>query len=78
MIASKEFLDFIFLKELEFNRLVLQYSLLNLTPLIEKYGLNIKKLYGNYINTNRYSKNDKSIYTLSSSPVSFEKKGPSM
>lgn len=78
MIASKEFPDLIFSKGSEFNQLVLADSLLDLTPLIDQYGPNIKKLYGKYLNRNSYSKEDKSIYTLSSSKVSFEKTEPSM
>jgi putative aldouronate transport system substrate-binding protein len=41
-------------------------AFVNLTPYIEKYGKNLKKLYGPYMKRLRYSLQDKSIYYLGS------------
>ncbi|MBU3112210.1 ABC transporter substrate-binding protein [Clostridium lacusfryxellense] len=78
MIASKEYPDLVFSKGEQLNQLVSASSLIDLTPLIDKFGPNIKKLYGNYMNRNKYSINDKSIYTLGSSAVTSGKLEPVM
>ena len=44
-------------------------ALLDLTDLIEEYGPNIKKLYGENYSRLKYSEEDPSIYQLASNPV---------
>jgi putative aldouronate transport system substrate-binding protein len=63
MVASGEYPDLIFAKN-DSNMIVDAGGLVDLAPLIDKYGPNIKKLYGDYLNRLRWSKDDKSIYFL--------------
>jgi putative aldouronate transport system substrate-binding protein len=63
MVASGEYPDLIFAKN-DTSMIVEADGLIDLAPLIEKYGPNLKKLYGDYLNRLRWSKDDKSIYFL--------------
>lgn len=63
MAASNEYPDLIFAKN-EVNMLVEAGGLIDLAPLIEEHGPNIKKLYGDYLKRLRWSKDDPSIYFL--------------
>lgn len=63
MVASGEYPDLIFAKN-DTSMIVEAGGLIDLAPLIDKYGPNIKKLYGDYLNRLRWSKDDKSIYYL--------------
>ncbi|MDB4867122.1 MAG: polysaccharide transporter substrate-binding protein [Cohnella sp.] len=65
MAASGEYPDLIFAHGNE-NILVDAGAYLDLTDLIEKYGPNIKKLYGDYLSRLRWNGQDKSIYYLGS------------
>jgi putative aldouronate transport system substrate-binding protein len=44
-------------------------GMLDLTPLIDKYGPNLKKVYGKYMNRLRYSNDDHAIYVLPTAGV---------
>lgn len=68
MIAEQNYPDIIFAKD-DAERLIKAGALLDLTELIEEYGPNIKKLYGEELDKLKYSKEDESIYQLSSSSV---------
>ncbi|ADL49827.1 ABC transporter substrate-binding protein [Clostridium cellulovorans] len=63
MIASGEYPDLIYAKG-DTTKLVEAGALVPLDDLIDKYGPNIKKLYGDYLNRLRFSSEDKKIYTL--------------
>ncbi|WP_159884534.1 ABC transporter substrate-binding protein [Paenibacillus puerhi] len=63
MAASGEYPDLIFAKN-EVNMLVNAGAVIDLAPLIEKYGPNIKKLYGPYLERLKWSNEDPSIYYL--------------
>ena len=63
MAASDEYPDLIFASN-NANIIVDAGGLIDLAPLIDKYGPNIKKLYGDYLKRLRWSKDDKSIYFL--------------
>lgn len=76
MMAGKNYDDIIHAKGAELAKLVEAGALIDMTPLIEKYGANIKKLYGSSISKLRYSNEDKSIYELSSNPVKTDKLEP--
>lgn len=65
MIAEQNFPDIIYAKG-NANSLIEAGALLDLTDLIEEYGPNIKKMYGDELNKLRYSEEDPSIYQLSS------------
>jgi putative aldouronate transport system substrate-binding protein len=78
MIAANEYPDLMFVKGTSLNQLIEANALVNLKPLIEKYGPNIKKLYGTYLSRLEHSAGDDSIYTLSSTPVGSEKLEPVM
>jgi len=71
MIATGEYPDFIFAKG-DAEKLIEQNSLLDLSKLIDEYGPNIKKLYGDQYERLRYSEEDPSIYQLCVSPVEDE------
>ncbi|MDO5291687.1 MAG: extracellular solute-binding protein [bacterium] len=71
MIASGEYPDFVFAKG-ESQSLIEARAFIDLTELIEQYGPNIKKLYGDEFDKLKYSKEDPSIYQLSSSQVGGE------
>ena len=62
MIASGEYPDLIFHKGA--GPFVEAGAFIDLTPYIEQYGDNIKKLYGSYLKRLRYNSEDKSIYFL--------------
>jgi putative aldouronate transport system substrate-binding protein len=62
MLASGDYPDLLFLKGAQ--QFVDAKALIDLTPLINKYGKNIKKLYGDYLKRLRYSPKDPSIYYL--------------
>lgn len=62
MIAEQDYPDLVYAKGDA-------ASLIDLTDLIEEYGPNIKKLYGDEFDKLRYSKDDPSIYQLSSYAV---------
>lgn len=64
MVASDEYPDLV-MPGGSTGKLVDAGALIDLRPLIEKYGPNIKKVYGEYYNRLRWSKDDDAIYTLS-------------
>lgn len=63
MTLSKEYPDFIMPKG-DADVLVEAEALVDLTPLIDQYGPNLKKVYGDYMNRLRWSEEDPSIYIL--------------
>ncbi|MGG4220688.1 ABC transporter substrate-binding protein [Paenibacillus jamilae] len=63
MAASGEYPDLVYPKE-DIGKLVDAGALIDLTDLIDKYGPNIKKVYGDYFNRIKYSKEDPAIYTI--------------
>jgi putative aldouronate transport system substrate-binding protein len=65
MIADGDYPDLIFAKN-DVSSLVEAGALLDLTDLINEYGPNIKKLYGDDLKKLRYSVSDSSIYQLCS------------
>lgn len=72
MIAEQNFPDIIYAKG-DASSLIDAGALLDLTDLIEEYGPNIKKLYGDQFDKLKYSKEDPSIYQLSSYAIGSEK-----
>ncbi|MBD2871055.1 ABC transporter substrate-binding protein [Paenibacillus arenilitoris] len=64
MVASNEYPDLVMPSGSE-GKLVDAGALLDLRPLIEEHAPNIKKVYGEYFNRLRWSKDDDAIYTLS-------------
>lgn len=68
MIAEQDYPDMIFAKD-QGASLVDAGAMIDLTELIEKYGPNIKKMYGDEFNKLKYSMDDPSIYFLSSYSV---------
>jgi putative aldouronate transport system substrate-binding protein len=75
LLASGDYPDLIFLKGAQ--QFVDAKALVDLTPYIEKYGKNVKKLYGPFIKRLRYSMTDKSIYYLGCFGVNGENWNPS-
>lgn len=71
MIAEQNFPDIIYAKG-DAASLIDAGALLDLTDLIEEYGPNIKKLYGDQFDKLKYSKEDPSIYQLSSYAIGSE------
>jgi len=65
MIAEQNYPDLIF-SDNGLVALVEAGALMDMTDLIEEYGPNIKKFYGEELDKLKYSKEDPSIYTLSS------------
>lgn len=65
MIAEQNFPDIIYAKG-DAASLIEAGALIDMTDLIEEYGPNIKKLYGDEFDKLKYSKEDPSIYQLSS------------
>ena len=63
MTASGEYPDMIFPKG-SITKLVDAGALIDLTDLIDKYGPNIKKVYGDDLSRLQYSKEDPSIYVI--------------
>jgi putative aldouronate transport system substrate-binding protein len=68
MIAEQNYPDLIFTKG-DATSLIDAGALIDLTDLIDKYGPNIKKMYGEEFNKLKYSKEDPSIYMLSAYSV---------
>lgn len=71
MLADGDYPDLIYAKE-KSNRLIEAGALIDLAPLIDEYGPNIKKLYGNDYDKMRWSAEDPAIYMLSSSCANQE------
>lgn len=67
MMASGDYSDLIMVKDT--GRLVDAGAYVDLRPLIEDYGPNIKKLYGGYFERLKYSSTDEAIYVLPAAPV---------
>lgn len=65
MIAEQDYPDMIFAKG-DAGSLIEAGALIDMTDLIEEYGPNIKKLYGEELDKLKYSADDPSIYQLSS------------
>lgn len=65
MIAEQNFPDLIYAKG-DAASLIDAGALLDMTDLIEQYGPNIKKMYGDEFDKLKYSEEDPSIYQLSS------------
>lgn len=63
MAASGEYPDLVYPKS-DIGKLVDAGALIDLTDLIDKYGPNIKKVYGDYFNRIKYSSEDPAIYTI--------------
>ncbi|MGO4547217.1 ABC transporter substrate-binding protein [Paenibacillus sp. 2TAB23] len=63
MISSGEYPDMI-IPEKDMGKLVDAGAMIDLRPLIDKYGPNIKKVYGEYMNRLVWSKDDDAIYFL--------------
>lgn len=72
MIAEQSYPDMIFAKG-DAGSLIEAGALIDMTDLIEEYGPNIKKLYGDEFGKLKYSADDPSIYQLSSYEVGGEK-----
>src|SRR5690554_143612 len=78
MIASGDYPDLIYFKATEGAKLIQAGALLKLDLYIEKYGENIKKLYGEYLNRLRFSLQDPHIYGLGSMGVGGKEFDPSV
>jgi putative aldouronate transport system substrate-binding protein len=63
MIASNNFPDLIFAKN-DLSKLIEVNAVIRLDDYIEKYGKNMKSLYGNQIKKLKYSMEDPSIYSV--------------
>ncbi len=72
MIAEQNFPDIIFAKG-SAGSLIEAGALIDMTDLIEQYGPNIKKLYGEEFDKLKHSKDDPSIYQFSAYVVGGEK-----
>ena len=68
MIAEQNYPDMIYAKG-DAGSLIDAGALIDMTDLIEEYGPNIKKLYGEEFDKLKYSKDDPAIYQLSSYAV---------
>lgn len=68
MIAEQSYPDMIYAKG-DAGSLIDAGALIDMTDLIEQYGPNIKKMYGEEFDKLRYSEEDPSIYQLSSYAV---------
>ncbi len=68
MVASDDYPDLVMPKG-NASKLVDAGALIDLRPLIEEFGPNLKKVYGEYFNRLRWSKDDDAIYTLPISGV---------
>ena len=71
MVATGEYPDFVFAKG-SVSTLIRNDALIDMSDLIDEYGPNIKKLYGDEYQTLRYSSEDPSIYQLCSDKVQEE------
>ena len=67
MIASNVYPDLIMIKDTQ--KFVDAKAYIDLRPLIEKYGPNLKKLYGEHYNRLQFSLDDDAIYVLPQRPV---------
>ena len=68
MIAEQNYPDLIFAKG-DAGSLIEAGALIDMTDLIEEYGPNIKKMYGDEFDKLKYSEDDPSIYQLSTYAV---------
>lgn len=68
MIAEQNYPDMIYAKG-DAGKLIEAGALVDLAPLIDEYGPNIKKMYGEEYDKLRHSKDDPAIYQLSSYSV---------
>ena len=68
MIAEQNYPDLIYAKG-DAGSLIDAGALIDMTELIEEYGPNIKKMYGDEFDKLKYSQDDPSIYQLSSYAV---------
>lgn len=71
MVATGEYPDFVFAKD-SVSTLIRNNALIDMSDLIDEYGPNIKKLYGDEYENLRYSSEDPSIYQLCSDKVQEE------
>lgn len=71
MVATGEYPDFVFAKG-SVSALIRNDALIDMSDLIDEYGPNIKKLYGDEYENLRYSSEDPSIYQLCSDKVQEE------
>lgn len=71
MVATGEYPDFVFAKG-SVSTLISNDALIDMSDLIDEYGPNIKKLYGDEYENLRYSSEDPSIYQLCSDKVQEE------
>lgn len=71
MIAEQNYPDMIFAKG-DAGSLIEAGALIDMTELIEEYGPNIKKMYGDEFDKLKYSEEDPSIYQLSAYQVGGE------
>lgn len=78
MIASNDYPDMMFTSGLEQSQLITAGAYIKLDDYIEKYGTNIKKLYGDYLKRMRYSAEDPSIYYLGCYGVDAQRWKPNM
>ena len=76
MMAAEDYPDLLMIKNTA--TLADVGAFIDLEPLIEAYGPNLKALYGDYMNRMRYSKDDPSIYVLPNAPVGAMYQQPSM
>ncbi|WP_026675151.1 ABC transporter substrate-binding protein [Alkalihalobacterium bogoriense] len=73
--ASGNYPDFILPKG-DANLLVDAGAMIDLRPLIEEHGPNIKKVYGDYLERMVWSEDDDSIYFIGTNPVDQEYRTP--
>ena len=71
MVATGEYPDLVFAKG-DAPTLIQNDALIDMSDLIDEYGPNIKKLYGDEYENLRYSSDDPSIYQLCSDKVQEE------
>lgn len=71
MVATGEYPDFVFAKG-SVSALIRNDALIDMSDLIDEYGPNIKKLYGDEYENLRYSSENPSIYQLCSDKVQEE------
>ena len=76
MLSSGEYPDLIMIKDT--SLLVEAGAYIDLRPLIEMYGPNIMKLYGDSYSRLKFSKEDTAIYVLPTKPVNEERWQPEM
>ncbi|WP_169911483.1 extracellular solute-binding protein [Clostridium oryzae] len=78
LVAGKEYPDLIFAKGANLDTFINAGAMRDLTPLINKYAPNLKKLYKGKWNTMQYSEKNKAIYALDSVAVDDKQLQPSM